>query len=195
MLKIALTGGIGSGKSTVAKYFANLNVPIVDADKITHELLQPHTRTYKKILTHFGQSFLNYNNTINRTKLRALIFKNPKERTWLEKMLHPLVYAKILQQIASFQAPYCIMVIPLFFESKIPIKADRTLVIDCSQKIQLERTRKRKNYTSKQIKAIIASQYKRKERLERANDIIYNRGTLGELKKAVKELHNFYCQL
>lgn len=195
MLKIGLTGGIGSGKSTVAKYFAKLNIPIIDADKIAHKLLEPDTITYKKIVAHFGKNFLTPKKTLDRNKLRQLIFHNKKERLWLEKLIHPHICNEMVKCIKLFKAPYCIMAIPLLFETKNSPKVDRILVVDCSKKVQINRTRKRNSYSIGQIKAIIATQIDRKERLRQADDIIRNTGTIANLKKAVKKLHNYYLSL
>lgn len=195
MLKIGLTGGIGSGKSVAAKYFSRLNIPVIDADEIVHELLKPNTVIYKKIVAHFGVNFLIRKKILNRAKISKYIFSNKKERLWLEKLVHPYVRAKILKRIKSFNAPYCILVIPLLFETKFPPKVDRILVIDCPKQTQIKRTYKRNRYTTSQIKAIIEAQADRKERLKKADDIIHNVGTLTAFKKKVKKMHNYYLSL
>lgn len=195
MLKIVLTGGIGSGKSTVSKYFAKLNIPIIDADKIVHELLAINTIIYKKIIKHFGEDILSDKKTLDRKKISELIFHNKKERLWLEKLIHPRVHKEIIKQTKSYKAPYCIMAIPLFFETRFPPKVDRILVIDCPQKNQISRIRKRNSYSINQAKAIIATQIDRKNRLRQANDVIRNTGTTAELKEMVKKLHNYYLSL
>lgn len=195
MLKIGLTGGISSGKSTVAKYFAKLNIPVIDADKIAHELLKPNTIIYKKIIAHFGVKFLTAKKTLDRDKLRQLVFRNKKERLWLEKLTHPRIKSEMTKRTTSLKAPYCIMAIPLLFETKTSPKIDRVLVVDCPQKIQIDRTHKRNNYTINQIKAIIAAQINRRERLRQADDIIHNTGKIADLKKMVKKLHNYYLSL
>lgn len=195
MLKIGLTGGIGSGKSTVANYFSQLQVPIIDADKIVHKLLQPRTNTYKKIVTHFGTSFLTAKKTLNKKKLRNLIFSDKKERWWLEKLLHPAAYTQIQQHLTKIRAPYTIIVVPLLFETKHPPKVDRILVIDCPKKKQITRLTKRDRSSAKQIRDILKIQIDRKTRLKKANDIIYNNASLSALKKAVKFLHNYYLNL
>jgi len=195
VLKIGLTGGIGSGKSTVAKCFAKLNIPIVDADKIAHELLKPNTAAHKKIITYFGEKILTANKTLDRNKLRQLIFRNKKDRLWLEKLVHPRIRAKMIKRVTTLKAPYCVMAIPLLFETKISPKVDRILVVDCPKKTQIKRTRERSSYSINQIKAIIATQLDRKERLRRADDVIRNTKTVAELKKMVKKLHNHYLSL
>ena len=195
MLKIALTGGIGSGKSTVAKYFANLKVPIIDADKISHTLLKPGTITYKKIIAHFGKEILTDKKTLDRKKISQLIFNNKKERLWLENLLHPRIYSEMTKQASLLKAPYCIMVIPLLFETNFSPKMDKILVVDCPKKTQIKRVRERNNLPIKQIKTIISAQIDRKKRLKQADDIIHNTGHIHELKKMVKKLHNYYLSL
>ena len=195
VLKIGLTGGISSGKSTVAKYFAKLNIPIIDADKIAHELLEPNTTTYKKVIAHFGTKFLTAKKTLDRSKLRQLVFHDKKERLWLEKLTHPRIRSEMTKRITSLKAPYCIMAIPLLFETKASPKIDRILVVDCPKKTQIDRTHKRNNYAINQIKAIIATQINRRERLMQADDIIHNTGTIADLKEMVKKLHDYYLSL
>jgi dephospho-CoA kinase len=195
MLKISLTGGVGCGKSTAAKYFTGLKVPVIDADKIAYDLLLPNTATYKKTVAHFGKAFLTAKKTINRKKLRNLIFTNNKERIWLENLLHPAIRKKMHTLVKKSKAPYCILMAPLFFETKFPIKVDRVLVIDCWKKNQIKRIQNRDNSSIKQIQAIMQSQIDRASRLRRANDIINNTSTLAHLKKEVKKLHIYYLSL
>jgi dephospho-CoA kinase len=195
VLKIGLTGGIGSGKSTAAKYFAKLNIPVIDADKIAHEFLQPNTIIYKKIIAHFGKNFLTPKNTLDRTKIRQLIFHNKKARIWLEQLVHPYIRAEMQKRMTAFKTPYCVMVIPLIFETKFPPRVDRILTIDCPKTTQINRIRKRNRYPIKQIKAMIATQVDRNKRLKHANDVIINNGTLGNLKKTIKKWHDYYLSL
>lgn len=194
MLKIGLTGGIGSGKSTVAKYFAKLKVPIIDADKVAHELTKPGTTPFKKIITRFGKSFLTPKKALDRRKLRETIFTHKKERIWLENLLHPLIRTAMEKLAAKTTAPYCIMIIPLLFETKSPINVDRILVVDCPKTTQIRRSHKRDNSTVKQLQAIIKAQTKRQIRLQKASDVIHNTGTLEHLKKEVKKLHHNYLR-
>lgn len=195
MLKIGLTGGIGSGKSTVAKYFAKLKVPVIDADEVVHGLFEPNTIIYKKIVAHFGRDFLTSKKFLNKKKLRNAIFSSSKERIWLEKLLHPRTRAEMQRRAAKSVASYCILVVPLLFETKFPFKVDRILVIDCPQKIQIKRVHNRDHSSTKQIQAIIKAQTSRNLRLQRANDVICNSGSLKELKTAVKKLHYYYLSL
>ncbi|MEI8055195.1 MAG: dephospho-CoA kinase [bacterium] len=195
MLKIGLTGGIGSGKSTVAKYFAKLNIPVIDADEIAHKLLEPGTITYEKITAHFSRKFLTSKKALDRSKLSQLIFHNQKERLWLEKLIHPCIRSEMVKRVKSLKKPYCIMAIPLLFEAKTSPKVDRILVVDCPKKTQINRTHKRNSCSISQIKAIIATQIDRNKRLRQADDIINNTGTIADLKKMVKKLHYYYLSL
>ncbi len=109
MLKIGLTGGIGSGKTTVTQLFANLDVPIIDADVIAHQLCQPQQAGFQRIIQHFGNEMMTADGSLNRDKLRALVFSQPSQKQQLEKLLHPLIYAEIAAQLAQFQAVYCVI--------------------------------------------------------------------------------------
>jgi dephospho-CoA kinase len=195
VLKIGLTGGIGCGKTTVAKYFSKLKVSVVDADKIAHELLARETATYKKIVTHFGREYLTKNKLINRKKLAGLIFANKKERIWLEKLLHPHIRSIINKRLSKIKTIYCIVVLPLLFETKYKIKTDRVLVVDCPQKTQIKRIRVRDKRPVSEINKIIKTQAGRGLRLKRADDIISNDSSLKHLERIVKKLHSHYLSL
>ena len=195
MLRIGLTGGFGSGKSTVANYFAELKVPVIDADKIAHELTQPDQEAFKKIVKHFGKEIL-INQVLNRSKLRSLAFQNSKERLWLEKLLHPPIIEKMQESIKYLKIPYCILVIPLLIESWKSINfLDRILVIDASTSIQIQRVRIRDKLSQKQIELIMHSQSKREERLTIADDILLNNQDVTTLREAVFKLNSKYSKL
>ena len=195
MIKIGLTGGIGSGKSTVTKYFSRLGVPIIDADEISHELIKPNSPLYKKIIKYFGNEILSKNKQIVRKKLRGLVFSNKNKRLWLENLIHPCIRKQINNNIKLLKTPYCIVTVPLLFETKFPPKIDRVLVIDCPKNMQIHRVCKRNQCSINHAKAIIDAQINRKERLLHANDIIYNTKSLLELKKMVKRMHEHYLSL
>lgn len=184
ILTIGLTGGIGSGKSTVADFFEKLNVPIIDADKISHALTQPDTDITKKIIKHFGNS--------DRKQLRDIIFSNPIEKKWLENLLHPEIRKIMKEKIANVKSPYCICVIPLLAESTSIDFIDRILVIESSPELQIARAKMRDNSTADCIKAILASQASDLLRRKIADDIIINKGDLKALKKQVLEFHQRY---
>ena len=192
---IALTGGIGSGKSVAAEYFAALGVPVIDADQIAHNLTSPKTLVFKKIIAHFGNELKTHDGLLNRKKLRYLIFHNPKEREWLEKLLHPAIYRKMTQESKKYDYPYCIFVIPLLFEAKIkPKKIDRILVVDCPKKMQFLRAAKRDKTTQKNIAAIIKAQIERKTRIKQADDLITNNSSPKSLQQKIAKLHAHYLK-
>jgi len=195
MLKIGLTGGIGSGKSTVAQFFKELGVPVIDADVIAHELVVPGTLAFKKIIAHFGNKILNPQGELDRKQLRELIFHDVKQRRWLENLLHPLVYQEINNRLKKIQAPYCILVIPLLLETKHEKFVDRVLVVDSKEAQQIKRITKRDKTTKQAVKAIIDSQISREQRLANADDVIYNDKSLANLKKQVQKLHEKYLSI
>lgn len=187
---IGLTGGIGSGKTTVSHLFQKLGVPIIDADVISHQLTEKNQLAYHKIIAHFGESILSKDNTINRTKLREIIFKNPLEKKWLEDLLHPLIRQTIRDEIKKVTTPYCICVIPLLLESKGNYAfLDRILVVDTPITLQLERVKKRDQNNQVLIEKIISSQATREARLKIADDVLTNDVDLNALEKQVRELH------
>ena len=187
ILTIGLTGGIGSGKSTVADFFKRLNVPVIDADVISHELTAPQTEIYQKIVKHFGN--------IDRKQLRDIIFSNSIEKKWLEDLLHPEIRKIMKEKIANIKSPYCICVIPLLAESASIDFIDRVLVVESSSELQIARAKVRDNTTTDSIKAILASQACDLLRRKIADDIISNNGDLAALKKQVLELHALYLSL
>ena len=192
MLKIGLTGGIGSGKSTAAKYFKQLGISVIDADEIVHVLLGDR-KLVKKIAAYFGNAVLT-NQQLDRKKLRALVFTNSKKRHWLEKLLHPAVYKK-MQTITKVGSPYLILVIPLLLETKKTNIVDRVLVIDTVQKNQIKRTQMRDRTSLTTVKKIIRAQVTRKQRLKQADDVITNNGTIAALKQQIKKMHCYYLNL
>jgi dephospho-CoA kinase len=195
MLKIGLTGGIGSGKTTVAKLFAELLVPIIDADEIAHELVKPEQPALERIKQVFGVKFISSDGSLDRKKMRDCIFSDDLAKQKLEAILHPLVYASILSKVEQLNTSYCIICIPLLFETNMEHSADRILVIDCPVEQQLERVKKRENMTTEQIQSIINSQIAREMRVARADDIIDNTKTEANLIQQVSTLHRLYTSL
>lgn len=192
---VALTGGIASGKTTVSDLFAALGTPIIDADVIAHQLTQKNTNTYQQITSHFGKTILNDDNSLNRKKLRELIFANPTEKKWLENLLHPLIRNAIQTQINHITYPYCICVIPLLAESTDIHFIDRVLVIDTPVETQIKRATARDHSSSTVINNIIRAQAESNARLSIANDVIKNNDDISSLKKAVQQLHEKYLKL
>ncbi|HVE45028.1 MAG TPA: dephospho-CoA kinase [Gammaproteobacteria bacterium] len=195
MLLVGLTGGIGSGKSSVAAYFTARGVPVIDADVIAKKITQKGETAYQKIVEHLGEHILLADGSLNRAALKQLIFEDPKERIWLENLLHPIIRSCIEQGIRELSAPYCIIVIPLLYETHSPPFIQRVLVVDTSESLQKQRVADRDKLPEKQIEAILQTQVTRKDRLQRCDDIIHNDGSLKELEAEVEKLHQQYLSL
>lgn len=195
MLVVGLTGGIGAGKSSVEKLFSKLGVPIIDADKISRDLTLPDRPALLAILEHFKTPLLKSDGTLDRTKLRNIVFTDHAERHWLENLLHPLIRREIEQQIKNLSTPYCIVVIPLLFESDPFPFIQRILVVDVSEESQIHRVRQRDKVSHAHIKAIIDTQVSRQHRLEKAHDVILNDGVIADLIPQVQALHEKYLTL
>lgn len=196
MLIIGLTGGIGSGKTTVANYFAELGITIIDADIVAREVVKPNKFAYEKIIEYFGTNILSANQEIDRKKLREIIFSDANAKAWLEQLLHPLIRQEMNSQIKNAESPYIIMVIPLLVESLEPNPlVNRILVVDAPESIQVQRTSQRDSILSEQVQAIMNTQATREQRLMKADDIIVNDGDLNSLYEQVKSLHEQYLLL
>lgn len=195
MLKVGLTGGIGCGKSTVADFFSDLNIPVLDADKIAHNLVEKGQAALAQILQAFGPGILNPDNSLNRTALRDRVFSDPLQKQQLESILHPLIYATLQAELEQLSSRYCIISIPLLFETGMTDLVDRVLVIDCPVEIQIERVRSRDKLSLKRIHSIIDQQVSRTYRKSKADDLINNSGTDYRLAEQVKKLHNLYLSL
>ena len=195
VLTIALTGGIGSGKTSIASIFKNLGVPIIDSDTISKEIMLPGKPCFKDIVNEFGEEILTNRGTIDSYKLRDIIFNNDKARIKLENIIHPVVFKNIDTEISLINYPYCLVIIPLLIETKSTERFDRILVIDALESLQFERIVKRDDISPILIKKIIKTQAKRKERLRYANDIIVNNDTIMNLNKSINTLHKKYLGL
>ncbi len=194
-LRVGLTGGIGSGKTTVCNFFSELGVPIIDADCISRELVQPGKPGLNTIVEQFGNCVLDNKGQLKRSYLRDVIFNDKQQRQKLESILHPLVYAEIQKQTMSTQSPYCIIAIPLLLETNAQKQVDRILVIDTSIEQQLARTEQRDKVNRQDIEKILNSQIPRESRLEAADDIIVNMSDLESIKKQVEQLHKSYLDM
>ncbi len=193
MLKIGLTGGIGCGKSTVTKLFNSLyNIPIIDADIIARQLVEPGQKAFSLIQQTFGGSIISREGLLDRKKLKEIIFSNSDKKQQLEKILHPLIYQRMQSEFDQQTTAYSILCIPLLMETKMTGFVDRILVIDCPVEIQIERVRNRDQLSTQQIMSIIASQVSREYRLSHSNDIIDNSNSNNPLAEQVKKLHNQY---
>ncbi|WP_394147748.1 dephospho-CoA kinase [Shewanella atlantica] len=192
---VGLTGGIGSGKTTVANIFAELGIQLVDADIIAREVVEVGSEGLNKITAHFGKSILNKDQSLNRSKLREIIFSQPDKREWLNNLMHPMIRSEIHKRLNSATSPYAILVAPLLFENGLDRLVNLTLLVDISPEQQLDRTIIRDEVSSEQIKNIIDSQVPRAERLSKADDVIDNHGKISALKGKVISLHNNYLKL
>jgi dephospho-CoA kinase len=195
MLKIGLTGGIGCGKSTVARIFEQLKTPVIDADEIAHQLVAIGQPALAQIRQDFGTVVFKPDGSLDRKKLSEIVFSDPEQKQKLESILHPLVYRSIQAKIKQLNTPYCIICIPLIFETNMTQLVDRILVVDCSFETQIERVQKRDNMTIEKIQSIINSQVSRAFRKAHANDLIDNSETDDRLAEAVKKLHNLYLSI
>ncbi len=195
MLLIGLTGGIGSGKSTVAAMFRELGAPVIDADEISHELTRPGTTTSAEILRLFGPSIQDGAGGFDRARLRRLVFSDPSKRHQLEALLHPRILSEMLRRATAQDAPYCILSIPLLLESGQQALVDRILVVDAPETLQKQRTLRRDAMSSGEVEAILRAQSPREQRLAAADDVIVNDGNLDALRRQVEVLHRKYLNL
>lgn len=194
MLIIGLTGGIGSGKSEVSRLFSELDVPIVDVDVISHQLTAKGQSTLQAIVNQFGTIVLNKDGSLNRERLREIVFNNTEARYALEAIMHPAIYEEAMIELNRNKAiPYQILVVPLLFESTRYQKLiNHSLVIDCDSATQIDRASKRDGSSKSQIEKIIAAQIPREARNQLADDIITNNGSLDDLKEKVIQLNDKY---
>jgi dephospho-CoA kinase len=192
MLIVGLTGGIGSGKSTVAEYFRRHGVPVIDADVIAHQLAEPDQPAYHEIVAAFGEGILDTHGRIDRGRLRNRVFDRPSERQQLESILHPRIREEMARRANSLDAPYCIFVIPLLIETGQRDLVDRILVVDADEEVRARWVRARSGLDAATIRKIMAAQADRESRLSSADDIIENNGTLAELETRVDQLHRHY---
>ena len=195
MLRIGLTGGIGSGKTTVADMFANHGVPVIDADDIARALVAPYQPAYDEIIEAFGRDIVDGDGNIDRDKLRRLVFDDTQRRRELEAILWPRVRTEIHHQSVELDAPYCIIVIPLLIEADQLDLVERVLVVDLDEEKQLQRVGARIGLSEAEVRKIIAAQIERSERLRHADDVIENNADMASLKAQVEKLHRRYLAL
>jgi len=190
---VGLTGGIGSGKSTVSDMFEALGVEVVDADLKAREVVAIGSKALKEIHQRYGDNIIEKNGELNRKALRDIIFKDDAEKTWLNNLMHPLIREGIVAALAQAKSEYVILSAPLLFENGLEKLVDSTLVVDVTESIQQVRTSKRDGVDKAQVKAIIDSQIDRTKRLALANDVIDNSSNdLNALNEKVKSLHLSY---
>ena len=188
---VGLTGGIGSGKSTVTRLFGEHGVHWVDADDVAREVVEPGTPALERISEHFGKKILTSEGALDRAQLRGIVFEKPEERVWLESLLHPIIREELIRQLnpENYQLPYVLLVSPLLLETDQHELVDRIIVIDVPEETQIERTMARDTNSREQVERIIGAQMSREDRLARADEVIDNDRPLDEVTRQVRELH------
>jgi dephospho-CoA kinase len=186
---VGISGGIGSGKTTVTDLFAKLGIEVIDADVIAREVVEPGTPALKSIVDKFGLSVLDDSGHLNRAKLRTLVFNDIEVKNWLNQLLHPAIRQQMLIQTQNAKSAYCILSVPLLVENKLYEQVDRVVIVDVDEQTQLQRTLLRDKTNEQQIRAIMHAQAARQDRLAVADDVIDNNGKAEDLVKQVDALH------
>lgn len=194
-LRIGLTGGIASGKSTVADMFADRAIPVIDTDVIAREVVAPGQPALADIEREFGAEVIGEDGTLRRRRLRELVFNDARKREKLEEILHPRIRDAAVRQAESAGGPYQVIVVPLLAGSPMQKLMDRILVVDASETTQLERLLQRDAESVKQARRMIAAQASREDRLAIADDVVVNDGSITETAAQVAELHRKYLEL
>jgi dephospho-CoA kinase len=192
VFRVGLTGGIASGKSTVARLFEALGVPVIDTDVLAREVVAPGSPLLPQIAARFGAGVLAPDGSLDRAALRTLVFANPAARTELEQLTHPAIRALLEERSAALGGEYQLLVIPLLVETSRRTAVDRVLVVDCSEAMQIRRLQARDGSTLEQARQILAAQVSRDARLKAADDVIVNEGDVAEMRDRVAELHAMY---
>lgn len=195
MFTVGLTGGIGSGKTTIANKFAELGIELVDADQLSRQAVAPGSSALEAITNRFGKTLLTDQGDLDRKALREIVFHAPDERRWLEQLLHPVIAELIKSELQNCKSDYCLLVSPLLLETGQHLLTDRILVVDVNEESQLHRAMKRDGSDEATIRGIMAAQIDRKARLEAADDIFDNELPLDSIDARVLELHHKYLQL
>ncbi|RUO27137.1 dephospho-CoA kinase [Aliidiomarina minuta] len=192
---VGVTGGIGSGKTTVTDRFASHGIEVIDADVIAREVVAPGSDALKQIAEYFGPEVILPDGALNRAQLRSLVFADSDKKEWLNQLLHPLIRHRIEDALQAARSDYCILVAPLLLENQLQALVDRVLVVDVAEETQIERTTRRDNNSREQVAAIIDAQITREERLAAADDCINNELPLPEVYDQVDALHQQYLKL
>jgi len=192
---VALTGGIGSGKSTIANAFVRLGVTLVDADILARQVVEPGMPALHALVERFGKQIVLNDGSLNRPRLREIIFSNTADKQWVNQLLHPIIQAETQRLIKAASSPYVLWVVPLLVENGLQRRANRVLVVDVSEKVQLLRTISRDGVSRQQAESIIAAQASRQQRLACADDIIDNNGGPETSEPRVASLHSRYLDL
>lgn len=193
--RVGLTGGIASGKSTAAKFFGALGVPILDSDQVARDVVEPGQPPLERLVERFGRKILTHDGHLDRPALRDIVFADPKARADLEALTHPAIGAAMEARSAAAGGPYQILVIPLLVEKNLAAHVDRVLVVDCGEELQLRRLRDRDGSTPEQVQAILKAQAPRAARLKAADDVIHNDADMSAVRDQVAALHARYLEL
>ena len=195
MRVVGLTGGIGSGKSTVAERLAALGASVVDTDEISRHLTGPAGAAMDQVRKSFGERFVARDGSLDREAMRALAFEDPAARSRLESILHPAIRDEADRRLAGARGPYALVVVPLLFETRGYLdRVERTLVVDCPEALQVERTMRRSGLAESQVRAIMAAQWPRWRRLQMADDVIWNGSTPEALAPQCERIHAEYAK-
>jgi len=195
VFRVGLTGGIASGKSTVAKFFAALGVPIIDTDQVAREVVEPGQPPLERLVERFGRTILTPDGHLDRPKLREIVFSDPKARADLEALTHPAIGTAVEAWSAAAGGPYQVLILPLLVEKNLASHIDRVLVVDCNEELQIRRLQARDGSTLEQARAILNAQTSRAARLKAAHDVIQNEGDLSAVRDQVSALHARYMEL
>lgn len=191
---LGLTGGIGAGKTLVSNHFASLGIEIVDADVIARDVVAIGSDGLNAIVKHFGNAILLDDGSLNRAKLRDIIFADPEQKNWLNNLLHPLIRQNITAQLNAATSPYVVLSAPLLFENKLDALCNHTLLVDVPVEVQLERTAARDSVSTEQVKSIIAAQMSRDDKLKKATSILDNHREINVVLADVEVLHQSFLQ-
>lgn len=196
MITVGLTGGIGSGKTTVAARLEALGAAVVDTDEMSRRLTGPGGTAMARLREAFGARFVGADGSLDRPAMRELVFEDAVAREKLEAILHPAIREATDRALAQISGPYAVVVVPLLFETRGYLdRAERTLVVDCAEELQVARTARRSGLALEAVKAIMAAQWPRWRRLQLADDVVWNGGEAKDLEAQCERLHRFYCSL
>ncbi len=193
--RVGLTGGIASGKSTAARFFGSLGVPIIDTDQLARDVVEPGQPPLERLVERFGPSILTPDGHLDRPALRSIVFSDPKARADLEALTHPAIGAAVEARSAAVGGEYQILVIPLLVEKGLGSQLDRVLVVDCDEELQIRRLQARDGSTMQEARAILNAQASRSARLRAAHDVLKNEGDMAAVRDQVAHLHPRYLEL
>jgi dephospho-CoA kinase len=192
---VGLTGGIGSGKTTVADEFARLGITLVDADVIARDVVKPGSNCLNAIVKQFGEQMLLPDQTLDRAQLRTAIFSDADKKRWLNALMHPAIREQMLKELSEAESDYCFLVAPLLFENQLEQYVHSSVVVDVPEQVQVSRTTSRDDVSTEQVKNIIKAQISRADRLAKADVVINNNLPWAEVKPQIEQLHAKYMAL